>query len=287
MIESTQILETPRTASPMSGGLVASVRAVGLARMDPAATAAFRRKPEPIPGGWKPIPPTFLKTSDEQTVTAVAAVLAALEGQGEALDRDAMSEWGVVAASRYLGRSQLVVALQRFGDEGVWGVSPHLIPHYALHSPAGTLSLALGAHGPNLGVGGGPGSAMEGALTALTWLSEGRLPGVWLVLSGYDPEFVPGPRGEPTTASECQALALALVPEGPDHSHRPRLRVVPALGDEAPGPLDLADLHARWLADSDDESAGFHGPRTLAVDPGAGLRLEWDEADDEAMRGGW
>src|SRR5439155_569002 len=83
------------------------------------------------------------------------------------------AEWGVVAASCHLGRSQLVVALKRFAEEGVWGVSPHLIPHFALHSPAGTLSLALGAHGPNLGVGGGPGSTTEGTLTALTWLDEG------------------------------------------------------------------------------------------------------------------
>ena len=249
MIESPQILESPPTLRPTPGGLSASVRAVGLARMDPAATAAFRRRPGPIPEGWKPIAPTFLKTSDEQTVAAVAAVLDALEGQG--VDQAAFSGWGVVAASRYLGRSQLVLALQRFRDEGVWGVSPHLIPHYALHSPAGTLSLALGAHGPNLGVGGGPGSAMEGALTALTWLAEGRLPGVWLVLTGYDPELIPGPKGEPTTDSECQALALALVPEGSDPAARPRLRVVPALGNEAAGPFDLVDLHARWLADSE------------------------------------
>ena len=285
MIESPQTLESPQIVGPTAGGLVASVRAVGLARMSPESTATFRRGPGPIPEGWKPIAPTFLKTSDEQTVAAVAAVLAAMEGQG--VDRAAFSGWGVVAASRYLGRSQLVLALQRFRDEGVWGVSPHLIPHFALHSPAGTLSLALGAHGPNLGVGGGPGSAMEGALTALTWLSEGRLPGVWLVLTGYDPELVPGPKGEPTTASGCQALALALVPEGADHADRPRLRVVSASGDEAPGPLDLVELHARWVADSEGESANLHGPRTLAVAPGAGLRLEWDSADDETMRGAW
>ncbi len=60
-----------------------------------------------------------------------------------------------MAASRYLGRANLAVALRSFMAEGVWGTSPHLIPHFALHSASGTISLALGSHGPNLGVGGG------------------------------------------------------------------------------------------------------------------------------------
>ncbi len=100
-----------------------------------------------------------------------------------------------MAASRYLGRANLAVALRSFMAEGVWGTSPHLIPHFALHSASGTISLALGSHGPNLGVGGGLHAAAEGFLTALTWLSTGVVPGVWLVLTGWSPELVPDPSG--------------------------------------------------------------------------------------------
>ncbi len=85
--------------------------------------------------------------------------------------------------------------LRSFKAEGVWGTSPHLIPHFALHSPSGTISLALGLHGPNLGVGGGLHAAAEGFLAAMTWLSAGVVPGVWLVLSGWSPELIPDRRG--------------------------------------------------------------------------------------------
>ena len=73
-----------------------------------------------------------------------------------------------------LGRANLAVALRSFMAEGVWGTSPHLIPHFALHSASGSISLALGLHGPNLGVGGGLHAVAEGFLTALTWLSDGE-----------------------------------------------------------------------------------------------------------------
>ena len=79
-----------------------------------------------------------------------------------------------MAASRYLGRANLAVALRSFMAEGVWGTSPHLIPHFALHSASGTISLALGSHGPNLGVGGGLHAASEGFLAALTLAVDRR-----------------------------------------------------------------------------------------------------------------
>ena len=158
------------------------------------------------------MPPSLLRYSDEQTIAGTAAVFAAIEAMG--LPRDEFEGWGVVAASRYLGRANLAVALRSFMAEGVWGTSPHLIPHFALHSPSGTISLALGSHGPNLGVGGGLHAAAEGFLAALTWLAAGVVPGVWLVLSGWSPELVPDPRGNAPAAGECQALALALVAAG-------------------------------------------------------------------------
>ena len=93
-------------------------------------------------------------------MAGTAAVFAAIEAMGPA--RASSRRWGVVAASRYLGRANLAAALRSFKAEGVWGTSPHLIPHFALHSPSGTISLALGLHGPNLGVGGGLHAAAEG-----------------------------------------------------------------------------------------------------------------------------
>jgi hypothetical protein len=268
--KSSQTVTAPHHP-PAVAGLSALVRAVGLARLDAAALAASRRAPGPIPEGWKPIAPTFLKTSDDQTVAAVCGVFDAIAAQPDTAAA-AFADWGIVVASRYLGRAQLASALRRFAQEGVWGVSPHLIPHFALHSPAGTLSLALGSHGPNLGVGGGPTSAVEGALTALTWLSEGRLPGVWLMLTGHEPDLIP----DSNVPTESRALALALTPDDGTASRSPRLRIVASDGVDDPGPLDLVDLHARLAAGLDD-------PRAIAS--ASGLRLEWTTGD--AARRTW
>ena len=185
----------------------------GLFRMSPAEVPALRRRPGPVPEGWAPPAPSLLRNSDEQTIAGLCAVFAAIDGMR--LPRDRYEGWGVVAASRFLGRANLARALQSFLAEGVWGTSPHLIPHFALHSASGTISLGLGLHGPNLGVGGGLHAAAEGFLTALTWLSSGIVPGVWLVLSGWSPELVPDRSGGPPTAIDCQALAIALGAAGP------------------------------------------------------------------------
>jgi hypothetical protein len=180
------------------------------------------------------------------------------------LSPDRFEDWGVVAASRYLGRANLAQALRSFDAEGVWGVSPHLIPHFALHSSSGTISLALGLHGPNLGVGGGLHSAAEGFLVALTWLATGVVPGVWLVLTGWYPELVP----VRTTTGECQALALALVPAGAGGG-RPQIQVVNGAALRG-GPIS-PDLE--WLANR----LGLPGeptPRTIATDPTGQWRVE-------------
>ncbi len=205
-----------------------------LLRVRPPEFAALRRRPGPVPEGWTRTPPSLLRYSDEQTVAGTAAVFAAIAAMGTGPDD--FEGWGVVAASRYLGRASLAAALRSFKAEGVWGTSPHLIPHFALHSPSGTISLALGLHGPNVGAGGGLHAAAEGFLAALTWLTAGVVPGVWLVLSGWSPELIPerrggdgdGPGAGPSPADiECQALALALRPVGSRSADAvgPRFRV--------------------------------------------------------------
>jgi hypothetical protein len=258
--------------------LAGEVKGYGLFRISPGDVPALRRKPGPVPEGWERVPPSLLRYSDEQTVAGTAAVFSAMEAMG--LAPDAFEGWGVVAASRYLGRANLAAALRSFLAEGVWGTSPHLIPHFALHSPSGTISLALGLHGPNLGVGGGLHAAAEGFLAALTWLAAGVVPGVWLVLSGWSPELVPDRRGQAAAAGECQALALAIVAVLDDGTQRPpAFRVVVDPGAPsplAPAPIDLVGL-AESLASREGPS-----PRTIATDPRGRLRVELVEESEES-----
>ncbi len=284
----TSLLPDRVRPEPTRTVLAAKVRAFGLASMQGPEIADFRRNPAPIPDGRKPIPSTLLKASDEQTVVSVAALLNA----ASLFEPERLDEWGIVASPRYPGRAQLAVALDRFAAEGVWGVSPHLIPHFALHSPAGTLSLALGIHGPNLGIGGGPDSPIQAVLTALTWLEEGRVPGVWLVLSGYSPEFIPSRGDESPADCDCQALALALVPRR-SRMEGAIVRVVQGKAEAREEPLDLVEL-AGWLKPErlsrPVESPSTYRPhiripasvdwnvRVVATDPVGGHRLELGRA---------
>jgi hypothetical protein len=182
--------------------------------------ADFRRQPGPVPGG--PLPLSLLKHADEQTVVGLAAVLRAIHEHALSAD---FRDWGVLAAPRFLGRPLMAVALQRFQAEGAWGVSPHLIPHRSLHSISGTVSQALKIHGPNFGVGGGPGCTAEVLLAAAAMLERQRLPGVWVVLTCLEPEQPPTERGLPAPGTLCVGLALALTPTRPAHAGI-RLRVV-------------------------------------------------------------
>jgi hypothetical protein len=195
------------------------------------ATAAemppLRQQPGRVAG--EPLPASFLKHADDQTVAGIAAVLRAIDAGG--LGGTPFGDWGVVAASRFMGRTALAAALLRFKAEGAWGISPHLIPHRSLHSLSGTVSQALKIHGPNFGSGGGPGGAADALLTG-TALLHGGLPGVWVVLTGWEPEPVTDGKGQVVTPDcVCNAVALALTPAAA-HDRRLALRVVPA-GSEA------------------------------------------------------
>jgi hypothetical protein len=173
---------------------------------------ALRQSPGPALG--TPLPANFLKHADDQTVLGIAAVLRAAHAFG--LAETDFHDWGVLAAPRFLARSNVATALKRFQQEGAWGVSPHLIPHRSLHSVSGTVSQALNLHGPNFGVGGGPESAATALLAAAAMLQEETLPGVWLILTGWNWE--PGPDllepGDSAPAS-CSAVAMALIPATP------------------------------------------------------------------------
>lgn len=227
----------------------AEVRAHALVTMTREEIAAFRKHPDPLPAGWPLVPPSTLRHSDEQTIAAVAAFSGALGFMGIE-EREHFEEWGILVAPRFPGRVALAENLSRFRSEGVWGVSPNLIPHHALHSPAGTLSLVLGTHGPNMSIGGGLHAATEGILAAQTWLAAGTASGVWLVLTCWIPELRPEPEAMPALSAECHALALALVPARGLASPRWTVGLGSTSSLESPSPLDLLTL-AGHLTDNE------------------------------------
>jgi hypothetical protein len=193
------------------------------------ALSSLRQTPSPLTG--EPLPTAFWKHADEQTVAALAAVFDAI--RNHRLDARTIGDWGVLAAPRCLGRAALATALNRFALEGAWGISPHLIPHRSLHSISGTISQALKIKGPNFGVGGGPHAADEAILVAGGMVADEQLPGVWLVMTGYNPELVPcdpacsGDLPNNDAHPVVEAVALALVRERLTDS-RLRLRIAGA-----------------------------------------------------------
>src|SRR5262249_8842376 len=213
------------------------VAAAGVVRATADQLAALR----PTLGLTEPFPAALLKHADEQTIAGLAAVCRAARDEG--LDAAAFHAWGVLAAPRYFGRDAMVAALERFAAEGAWGVSLQHIPHRSLHSASGTISLALQTHGPNFGVGGGPEAAGEGLLAAAALLSLGRVPALWLVLTGWDREPVTAPDPPPV----CQGVALALVAAGRGAGGR-RLHVLP--GADRPGKGRTTPLSVEAVAEA-------------------------------------
>jgi hypothetical protein len=239
--------------------------------------AELRRRPGPAFG--KPLPPAFLKHADEQTVLGLAAVYHAIHEYQLA---GPFTHWGVLGAPRFLGWPTLAAALQRFATEGAWGVSPHLIPHRSLHALAGTVSQALEIHGPNFGVGGGPGAAGEVLLAAAALLECQRLAGVWVVLSALDPEGPPDESGRCAPGTHCVGLALALVPAQPGWAGiRLRVRGGTAAADsadedplDAAADFDLLRLQALLAALQEPSRAPAAVVQTVANGPGLCSRME-------------
>lgn len=184
-----------------------------------------------------------VKLADEQAVLAMVAVLRAAESAG--WRGKSFSDWGVIAAPRFLGRCRGALALSRFHTQGPRSVSPLIIPYLSLHSVAGCVSLGLHAHGPNFGVGGGPGHLSEGLLAAVDTLRACRLPGIWVVATGWDPEPIPSDAGDPETDSTGYAVAIALVAaDSPESLGTLRVTFDAASGNS------VGDPALRELADS-------------------------------------
>ncbi len=178
-----------------------------------AAEIALWRK-QPIVMGQDKLPVSFLKHSENQTVLALMAVRAALEQQD--WQAHSFAEWGVIAAPTLFGRIMANQTVQRFQQEGPWGVSPNLIPHQSPHAVSGTISQALKMHGPNFGISSGNNAGPEALLLAAALLMDRSLPGLWVLLTGYDAEWVPAADGNHPPAPLGQAVALALTAATPD-----------------------------------------------------------------------
>jgi hypothetical protein len=228
-----------------------------------------------------------LKHADDQTVVGLVALLRAIGVSG--LDPTGFGHWGIVAAPRYLGRPTFDTIFPRFLAEGAWGVSPYLIPHDSLHSPSGTFSQVLKAHGPNLGVGGAPGGEAEALLTAATWLREDQAPGVWVILTGWAPGL--SPDDYTRTDACCEAIALAVVPSGAG-SGRILLDIAPDLvsmsGQDAPRDDESPelDLLRAWFVTPSERDRAVradrgHDPAARPLGGRAGEGREPAEADAE------
>jgi len=150
----------------------------------------------------------LLRQSDEQTVLALAAVMHAVEGAGWR-DRS-FANWGVVASGRSFGRGRFDAALDRYRRLSTRGASPLIVPHLSLHALSGTLSIALGMHGPNYGVSGQADHLGETLLAGLGLIEREDVEGLWVVACDLDPEQTLDAGGEAGDDLVGQAAALAI-----------------------------------------------------------------------------
>jgi hypothetical protein len=188
----------------------AAVAAAGSISLTLAEAEALRGSPGP---GAQPQVAKSLRNSDEQTIAGVAAMLRAIESRG--WQDQSFLDWGVVGCPRFLGRMIITGLLHRYFEDSKYSINPHVIPNFSLHSTSGTVSVGFTMRGPNFGVGGGPGNVPEGLLTALSLIAEGRHPGIWLLLSEFDPEPRPDKVGKATNAVNAHAAALAITQQSP------------------------------------------------------------------------
>ena len=188
--------------------LTAAVVAAASASVRLSDCGPLRKQPPAYPG--VELSGHFLKHADEQTITALLAIRKATDRYG--IDPRQLAGWGIIAAPRYIGRLTGANVLYKFPRGGTSAVAPHIVAQCSLHSVSGAASIALGMHGPNLGVGGGEWSIGDGLTSALTLFETVRVPGVWLLLTEFDNEPIPDEEGRPLNDPTCHAVALALVP---------------------------------------------------------------------------
>ena len=225
-----------RSATPDCG-----IRSHATVEAPLSAVAALRDTPPPV--GGPALPSRFLRHCDEQTVVAVRAVQEAIARLPEP---PPLERCGVVAAPCQAGRITTARSLAQLRVGGAVTVSPHIVPQCSLHSLAGAVSVALGMHGPHLGIGGGPDALAEGLFAAMTLFHGGAAAGcdaVWLLASAWDTEPVLDPAGTPMNDPVCRAAALLLVPDSAGSPERLTLTLhATGTTPEAVEPTSLAEF---------------------------------------------
>lgn len=143
-------------------------------------------------------------------IHAVLAAIASLPAERQRYERH-----GVVAASCQAGRLVTALSLAQIRPKGSVSISPHIVPQCSLHSVAGAVSVALGMHGPNVGIGGGPDAVAEGLFTAISLVRPGGgadADGVWLIASDWAEEPAVDATGAAIGDPVCRAVALLVEP---------------------------------------------------------------------------
>ncbi|MFM7244278.1 MAG: hypothetical protein ACKO40_08915 [Planctomycetaceae bacterium] len=214
----------------------------GHAYIEAPWTAVGTLRDAPPPAGAPALPVRFLRHCDEQTVVAVRAVLDVLSRVDEP---PAAETCGVVAAPCQAGRVVTARSLSQLRTGGAVTVSPHIVPQCSLHSVAGAVSVALGLHGPHLGIGGGPDAVAEGVFTAASLFQAGACNACWLLISDWEQEPALDAAGEPLGDPVCRGLALLLVPESAAGGAAARITLAQPSGLVAPlqaddEPVDLS-----------------------------------------------
>ncbi|HWB07918.1 MAG TPA: hypothetical protein VG826_01650 [Pirellulales bacterium] len=191
-----------------AGAQELTIAALGSVNLTVPELAAIRQ--QSVPRFCERLKPQLLKHSDEQTLAAIAALAQAIEQMPPCQAADRFANWGVVSATRYLGRTAFATVIDRYKVDGPWGVSVQVIPHTSPHAVASTLGMALDSHGPCAGAGGAPGEETQVVLAAASLLRRRAVSGMWMIFSGWR---YPAQGATQTADAEpvCLAAALAVV----------------------------------------------------------------------------
>lgn len=214
-----------------------------------------------------------LRNSDEQTIAGVRALLTAMKSLQPAVT--SWHDWAIIGCPRFLGRSIICGTISRYFREPKFSISPHIIPNYTLHALSGTISVGLTMHGANFGVGGGPNHIPEGLLTALSVVAERRHPGVWLILSEFNPEPKPDDHGKPQNDVVVHAVAFALQFPA-DLVAEPQATLRLASGASVASRTPAVQDIARWWAHGEDIPwlCGYEGLGNVILDKRVAGRVE-------------
>ena len=147
---------------------------------------------------------SILKQADELTLFSLTALRSAIIRHQ--LTAEQQAGWGVAANPCLPGRLRMADTIAKYHEQGAWSVTPHFIPHCLLHSLSGLLSQALALNGPNMGIGGVPGTEEDVCLGMASWIAGGDVTGGWMIWANWRDDISSGPDiiGE--------ALVLGVVP---------------------------------------------------------------------------